>query len=379
MKRVKLFEEFIEDSRRELNNDINEFNFVNLFGKFKKFIKVGKSDGDEEFLDDIEIINPETKKTIQLSSALKYDEDSAVRKIADAALKELKDNIVDSKHITPDHKSKYLFNKELKQQKAQSEEWGEEWTEKDTTRVKAETDVKVYNTLEGEKKNDFLKTILKDPNDVVLSNVSKWVDNDGAEIAYKSISNVDDYLNDDSGKGQSVTQIVLRSSSANDKQRQKSLMYDWVASPSSAGSLMMADHMIKKLKMSKETQAGFKHRTDNGETFAQKPGGNLISDVEKQNIKAVEDIYNRTQDYYKQKGIKTVKVYRGSDSKDPDEFKNPIESWTTDKNVALQYGQYVHSKEIPVERVMMGHFDKDFPDPMDYAGNPSKEIVILGE
>lgn len=370
MKKIKIYEEF---------HEINEFN-LNLFGAFKKFLKNVKKDNDDEFIDDIEIINPETNEPIKLSSALSYDKKSKVKQIADKAMAELRDNIKDSKAVGPEQKVSYQFNKQIKKRKADAKKWDEDWTERDEKRLKSEIIVNQIDSMKGEKKQAFLKKALKNADDDRLMMLDKRVDNDGAEQIYKSMGDVDKYLADESGKGQSVTQSILRSKSATPEQREKALMFDWVASSESAGALMASNHMMKKLKMGKRAQNGFKYRDGEGETFAEKPGGNLTPESEKANIKAIEDIYQKTQDYFKEKGIKTIKVYRGTDTENASEkYQNPMESWTTDKAVAQQYGEYVQEKEIPVERVMMGHFDKNFPDPYGMDGKPSKEIVILGE
>ena len=374
MKHVKLFEQFVNDER-----ELNEFN-LNLFGKFKKLLKNIKPDKDDEFIDDIEILDPQTKKMIKLSSALSYDKKSKVRQIADKAMAELKDNTKDSKTINPGQKVKYEFNKQLKSRKEQAKEWGEEWTKDDENYLKTEIVVDQVNSLKGEDKKEFLKKALENADDTRFMMLDKRVDNESAEQVYNSMGDVDKYLADTSGKGQNVSQTILRSKSATPVQREKALMYDWVASSNSAGALMTSKHMMQKLKMDKKSQDGFKYREESGENFTEKPGGKLTPESEKANIKAVEDIYQKTQDYYKEKGIKTVKVYRGTDTENAGkEYQNPMESWTTDKSVAQQYGQYIQEKEIPVERVMMGHHDKTFPDPYDMNGNPSKEIVILGE
>jgi len=118
---MKLYEEF---------NEMNEFN-LNLFGAFKKFLKNAKKDKDDDFIDDIEIINPETKKPIKLSSALSYDKKSKVKQLADKAMAELRDNIKDSKAVGPEQKVSYQFNKQLKKRKADAKKWGEDWTERD--------------------------------------------------------------------------------------------------------------------------------------------------------------------------------------------------------------------------------------------------------
>ena len=384
MKRIKSYNDFLYENYSQ----VDEIN-LNLFGKFKKILKLTKDDGDKEYLDDIEIINPETKKPIKLSSALNYDKKSGVRKLADLAMAELKDNVKDSKHVSIEQKVTFEFNKELKARQKQSKEWGEEWTKEDTEGVKSEILVKNYRNLSGDKQSKFLSdVVLKTIDNEATSDKTKErrfemldniTSNKDAETLYKKLGDVDSYLDDDSGKGQDITQIIMRSKSATLEQRKKALMYDWVASPSSPGSLMMAKHFTDKMNMNDDSKKGLEFREGRGEKYEQKPGGNLEKEQADLAIKAADDIYDKTQQYYKDKGIKTVKVYRGSDDKNPDGYKNAIESWTTSKEVASQYGQYVHSKEIPVERVLMGHFDKSFPDPYDYDENPSKEIVILGE
>jgi len=376
LKKLKSFEHFIIESEF---NEVNEFN-LNLFGSFKKFLKNIKKDKDEDFIDDIEIMNPETKGMIKLSSALSYDKKSKVKQLADMAMAELKDNVKDAKAVSPEQKISFQFNKQLKKRKEQSKEWGEDWTQDDEKALKSEIIVNQIDSMKGEKKQALLKKALENVDDDRLLKLDKRVDNDSAEQIYKSIGDVDKYFADESGKGHNITQSILRSKSATLKQRENAIMFDWVMGSDSAGALMASQHMIDKLKMGKGAQDGFKYRDGKGETFAEKPGGNLSSEVEKENIKAIDDIYQKTQDYYKEKGIKTVKVYRGTDSENPSEkYKNPMESWTTERAVAAQYGEFIQEKEFPVERVMMGSFDKNFPDPYDSSGNPSKEIVILGQ
>jgi hypothetical protein len=382
MYRIKSYNEFLNENYSK----VDEIN-LNLFGKFKKLLSRTKDDGDKEFLDDIEIMNPKTKKSIKLSSALSYDKNDPMKKLADLAMAELKDNVKDSKYVTTDQKIEFQFKKELKKRQEQSKEWGEEWTENDTHSVKSEILTNNYVELEDEKKTEFLKKnvvpSLEGLSDSAkhrrISSIDSKVNNEGADVMYDTLGDVDAYLNHESGKGQEVTNTILRSTKATPKQRQKAIMYDWVANPSSSSSIMMANHMADKLKMGKDARSGVEYRKKNGVEFDKTFGGDLEKEQKDQAIKAVDDIYNKTQEYYKSKGIKTVKVYRGSNSKDPASYSNAIESWTTSKESAAQYGQYVLEKEIPVERVLMGHFNKDFPDPYDFNGNTSKEIVILGE
>lgn len=380
--RIKSYNEFLAENYA----GIDEIN-LNLFGKFKKFLRKNKDDGDKEFLDDIEIINPETKKPIKLSSALNYDKKSKVRQIADLAMAELKDNVKDSKYVSSDQKLDFKFKKELKARQKQSKEWGEEWTDSDTELVKSETYVEHYRGLNKEEKSKFLKDNVVGSLDGLtdstrhrrLATFDNRVSNDDADILYDALGDVDKYQAEKDGRGQEVTQIILRSKKATPKQRQKAIMYDWVANPASPSSIMMADHLADKLKMNDKSRSGIEYRKEKGAQYHEMSGGELAKEQKDEALEAVDAIYNKTQEYYKSKGIKTVKVYRGSDSKELADYGNAIESWTTSKESASQYGEYVHEKEIPVERVLMGHFDPSFPDPNDFNGNPSMEIVILGE
>jgi len=72
-------------------------------------------------------------------------------------------------------------------------------------------------------------------------------------------------------------------------------------------------------------------------------------------------VYDNTQDYYKERGIDTVTVYRGVGALKADKYakgekvqlksSNALESWTTNKGVARAWGTMVQA-DVPVDRIL---------------------------
>lgn len=86
-------------------------------------------------------------------------------------------------------------------------------------------------------------------------------------------------------------------------------------------------------------------------------------------------MYERTQEYFRGKGIKEVRVYRGIRS-DVTE-KNVVESWTMDLETARKFSQGydVRQKVIPVEQIFMFH---DGPGWRNGKFGEQFEYIVLG-
>ena len=380
MKHIKSFESFINESK-----DLGE-----VVKKFSSFISVDNKIKSDNPINKLKIKNPETDKIIKLTSALKKDDSSKVKQLADIFYKEYQ-----SGNGTNDEAASKLdkdidneIQKREKQYKEEYKEYGQDWTETDSHRLKNEVRLDFYGNeknpvLKRKIEQDFLNDPKIDGQDYVKAADS--FDDEGIDYAYDKLDKekLNKILN--TPDGSDYAKLILRSKNANPEQRQISLQNEWVRSSDSSASILMAEHLSKRLNMSKDVQKSINYRKENGTAYSDTKFGGLRNDVTKKNIEAIDNIYNKSQEYYKKKGIKEITVYRGTDDKDI-KYKNAIESWTSDSTLAKEYGYYQHKKTIPVEQVLMGHFDDKFPDPYamgvtDDKGNPkkSKEVVILGK
>jgi hypothetical protein len=371
MKYIKLFEDWV---------------FENEISHISEWEIVKESDD----LENAKIKNPKSGRMIKLASALKYDKGTELRKAADEMLAKLKkkpaENDADAeKKLQKDISDE--IEKRGKQYKEEAKEYGEEWTKEDDRNLRNEVLLDFYGQVKDPKAKRKIEDEILDSEDIKTSDyakVARTFDNEGVDRAIEKLGKekIDALLD---GNGQELGELILRSKNATPEQRQKAIMFQWVQDSASPGAILAAEHLTKKIGMGKKAQDGLAYRQENGSSFDSREYGGLRDDVKKENIKAVDDIYNKTQEHFKKKGIKDIEVYRGSDEKDPDKYENPIESWTTDPEVGKNYGEYTHKKKVPVERIFTGHFDKGFPDPYafgatDKDGNPimSKEIVVLG-
>ena len=85
------------------------------------------------------------------------------------------------------------------------------------------------------------------------------------------------------------------------------------------------------------------------------PRGHEIAASQIANAKpAVREMYNKTQAYFKERGITEVKLYRGVKSQT--NVHGVIESWTTDPKTARKFnGHGVMEKNVPVEKILLAH------------------------
>jgi len=65
--------------------------------------------------------------------------------------------------------------------------------------------------------------------------------------------------------------------------------------------------------------------------------------------KGVQDIYEETQNFYKKKNIKQVKIFRGV--KQVYLTNRPMESWTSDKSLAKKFGDTIKSENVDVSKI----------------------------
>ena len=385
-KHVKLFEEWAAEE-----NSTNE-SLASAVAKFSNWISMITGGNKEKTIDDITIVNPDTKKDIKLTSALKKDDNTTAKKVANAFMdeykkddkKESKDSVL-QKGITDE------IEKRGKKYKEEYKEYDQEWTKEDDRNLRNEVLIDFYKGAEDVETKRKIEDAIIDAKDIKPRDyavVARTFDNEGVDRAIEKLGKekIDALLEDPSGNGQELGELILRSKNATPEQRQKAIMFQWVESPTSPGALLAAEHLSDKIGMGKKAKDGLAYRQDQGESFDKRAYGGIRDDVKKENLKAIDDIYNKTQEHFKKNGIKDIEVYRGSDEKDPDKYENPIESWTVDPEVGKNYGEYTHKKKVPVERIFTGHFDKGFPDPYafgatDKDGNPimSKEIVVLGK
>lgn len=385
MKHIQLFEDW------SANREVNE-SLASAVAKFAKWIGIDKKTDSNNPLDKITIVNPETKNTIKLDSALKKDDEKPVKKLAVQFYDEYKkDSDKESKNSVLDKDISDEISKRAKKYKEEYKGYGQEWTAEDDRNLKNEVLLDFYEGAKDPETQRKIEDMYIDQKDIKPRDYARAAmrfSDEGVDRTIEKLGKekIDKLLADPNGEGQELGELILRSKNAEPEQRKKALMYQWVENPESPGSLMMADHLAKRLKMGKKAQDGLAYRNESGENFEDRPYGGIRDDVKAANIKAIDDIYDKTQEYFKKKGIKDIEVYRGSDEEDPDKYENPIESWTTDPEVGKNYGQYTHKKKIPVDRILIGHFDKNFPDPYafgatDEDGNyiMSKEIVVLGQ
>jgi hypothetical protein len=385
MKHVRLFEDW---RFTESRTDESLSSAVAKFAKWLGFDKEKKSNNP---LDKITILNPETENKIKMQSALKKDEDDPVKKLADDFYDEYKkDKEKESSSEVLNRDIEQEYKKREEERKKEYKEYDQEWTDEDSRNLKNEILLDFYQGAKDPETQKKIEDMYIDQKDIKphdYARAAMHFSDEGCDRTIEKLGKekIDKLLKDPNGEGQNLGELILRSKNATPEQRKKALMYQWVENPQSPGSLMMADHLAKKLEMGKKAQDGLAYRKGEGESFDDRPYGGVRDDVKEANLKAVDDIYTKTQEYYKKKGIKEIEVYRGSDEEAVDKYENPVESWTSDKEVGKNYGEHTHKKKISVERILMGHFDENFPDPFafgatDKDGKPvmSKEIVVLG-
>lgn len=380
MKYIKTFEEF----------NIYE-SAASAFSKFSNFISLDPKAKSNDPIDKIMIVNPENKRSIKLTSALQKDDNSPAKKLADKIHQEYKkDEEDESKNSVLDKDVSDEIAKRGEKYKKEYKEYDQEWTEADDRNLKKEVLIDFYiGAKDEETKKKIEKTYIDDPK-LEPGDYKKAAINfsdEGVDAMYDKLGSkeIDDLLADAEGDGGDVAELVLRSKNATTEQRKSALRLQWVKDPSGPGAILMADHLATRLKMGKKANDGLSYRKTNGDPFSKRSYGGLRPNIEKENTKAVDKLYDETQEYYKKKGVKEVTVYRGAEEKDSGKYESPVESWTTDPKVAKAYGYNQYTKKIPVDRILMGHFDKSFPDPYamgveDEEGNAlkSKEIVVLG-
>lgn len=380
---IKLFEEWQGELDESLSSAI---------AKFASFLSFDRNTKSDNPLDKVRIVNPETKNQIKLDSALKKDDDTQVKKIADAFNKEYqKDKEKESQDNVLHKDMSDEIAKREKKYKEEYKEYGQDWTAEDDRNLKNEVLLDFYKGAKDEETRKKIEDAYLDAKDIKPRDYAKAATtftDDGVDRAVEKLGKekIDALLNDPSGEGQELGELILRSKSASPEQREKALMFQWVENPQSPGAILTANHLSKRLGMGEKAKQGLAYREENGENFDKRGYGGLRDDVKDANIKAVDAIYDKTQEYFKKKGIKDIEVYRGSDEEDPDKYENPVESWTSDPEVGKNYGEYTHKKKIPIERVFVGHFDKNFPDPYAFGATDddgnyimSKEIVVLGK
>ena len=103
------------------------------------------------------------------------------------------------------------------------------------------------------------------------------------------------------------------------------------------------------------------------------PRGFVIPDaVAKSAGKDLRRIYERTQAEFRRKGVKTLRVYRGT--KKEIGVHGDVESWTTDKAVARKFGGVVETRDIPIEKVLTHEGSADW---VNGTWGNQKEVVVL--
>jgi len=350
------------------------------------------------------VTNPKTGKKVKVATALAYPPEHPLHKAGLLVLNKLKSFKKSKKKTksvskpekpkqTPkvnntefskfERKAEKLYKKEVEETKRLSAEWGQDFTKNDEISLKNQTYSQVYTEVPADKKSEFFKFYISklkpEERDNALFWFSKVADNKTSDLIHDEIGDVDALLSREDGKGQDYAAVILRSNKSTLKNIKKALMFNWVADSENPASLFLARHFTKKMNAGDVVKKSLKYRLKRGVEFKNTSGGDLTKDSLQNMTTAAEEIYNDTQKYFKDKGIKTLKLYRGSDIKDVNAYSNPIESWTSDKDIAAQYGEFVHTKTFPVEQILMGHFDPDFPDPDTFGAGPSKEIVVINK
>ena len=64
----------------------------------------------------------------------------------------------------------------------------------------------------------------------------------------------------------------------------------------------------------------------------------------------VQQIYNKTQENFKKKSIKNIKIYRGQ-SREAYLINRPLQSWTIDKQSAKKFGNKIKSDTVDVSKI----------------------------
>ena len=83
----------------------------------------------------------------------------------------------------------------------------------------------------------------------------------------------------------------------------------------------------------------------------------------------VKQVYANTQNYFKEKGIKEITLYRGLG--EGKHYNSALSSWTIDPDVAKGFGKVV-SKTVPVEKV--------FSTPrFGFGVNSQLEVLVIGD
>jgi hypothetical protein len=87
------------------------------------------------------------------------------------------------------------------------------------------------------------------------------------------------------------------------------------------------------------------------------------------------ELYRRTQEYFRKRGIKTVRLYRGI--KEQYAQKGALESWTTDPAQARRFaaGGHILVMDVPVDRILTGRGIPGWHD--GRFGNQSEMVVMF--
>jgi hypothetical protein len=145
---------------------------------------------------------------------------------------------------------------------------------------------------------------------------------------------------------------------ADRKQRQDFLQWNWVHGSNRKFAVRM--------KEAAKREFGLKGVIRN-------PRGFRISNSQVEDIrKDLRDMYRKTQEDFKARGIKKVRLYRGVQSNVT--TPGALESWTTDPDIAKSFGSNVMVKEVPVEKILNYRGSRNWVDGV--WGNQQEYMVM---
>lgn len=101
-----------------------------------------------------------------------------------------------------------------------------------------------------------------------------------------------------------------------------------------------------------------------------------IDDAEVERARrVVRELYRRTQEHFRRRGVKTVRLYRGI--KEHYAHRGSLESWTTDRRQARRFAGkgYILEREVPVEQILTGRGIPGWHD--GRFGNQSEMVVMF--
>ena len=124
-------------------------------------------------------------------------------------------------------------------------------------------------------------------------------------------------------------------------ERRDWMNWEWVHGSRRRSSVLMKRAAIEEFRL-------------NGVAFAGKKRYSIRASEVTFARRDLRRMRNETAAYFKKRGIKTIKLYRGLKSRV--EKPGALTSWTTDRNLALRFdGHTVLEMEVPVDRILTGH------------------------